>query len=85
MKSALTARELRDWERFNAVEPIGEVRGDIQAAIIAQAAVSPYRKKGKPPPKLKDFMPFHQEDETPRERILRNFRSYANSRSRISS
>lgn len=82
MKRSLTARQLRDWERFNAAEPIGDVRGDVQAAIIAQAAVSPYRKKGQKPPALKDFMPFYHEDDTPRARILRNFLSYAHTKRR---
>lgn len=77
MLRSLTVRQLRDWERFNAVEPIGDVRGDVQAAVIAQAAVAPYVKKGKAPT-LQDFMPFAEKDEedTPRERILRNFRRY---------
>jgi hypothetical protein len=85
MKRRLTARQLRDWEVFNSVEPIGDVRGDVQAAIIAQATVSPYRKKGHKPPALKDFMPFYHEDDTPRAKILRNFLSYAHTRSRSSS
>jgi hypothetical protein len=80
MKRALTARELLDWEVFNSVEPIGDVRGDVQAAIIAQQIVAVNMRKGRRPPKLSKWMPFlAQDQESPRSRILRNFKSYAHS------
>ncbi|WP_317474800.1 phage tail assembly protein T [Cronobacter sakazakii] len=40
MKQTLTARELRMWIEFDRINPIGDRRGDIQAAQISAAVLN---------------------------------------------
>ncbi len=40
LKTSLTASELRMWIEFDRISPIGDRRGDIQAAQIAAATLN---------------------------------------------
>lgn len=40
LKQTLTARELRMWIEFDRINPIGDRRGDIQAAQISAAVLN---------------------------------------------
>lgn len=50
----MSSRELSEWQAFSSLEPIGDRRGDLQAAIIAAAMVNLWSKKKAPPDQ---FMP----------------------------
>ena len=52
----MSTEELREWEVFDAIEPIGQARSDYQTAYLAymMAATSPRAKNAKRP-RLKDF------------------------------
>ena len=39
------------------IEPFGNIRGDIQAAIIAQTVANVHRGRGQRSYKIQDFMP----------------------------
>jgi len=56
----MPCRILREWAEYAAVEPFGDGRADIRAAIIAStvANCAPRSKKGRRKPfKIEDFMP----------------------------
>jgi len=54
----MSSHELSEWMAFYKTEPFGDVRGDVQAAVVAQAALAPHMEKGKKPPSLIELMPF---------------------------
>lgn len=61
MLAETSSAELAEWIAFDQLEPIGPVRGDYQAALIARTVASQYAKK---PPKIEDFLiRFDREDE----------------------
>lgn len=49
MLESMSAQELNEWMAYDMIEPIGNRRGDIQAALIAMtvANYSMTKKKGK--------------------------------------
>lgn len=51
--SRISAKELRDWEVFAAVEPFGEERADIRSAIICCTLARGYGNKKAT---VKDFL-----------------------------
>ncbi len=58
LEQQMSARELMEWVAFDAVEPIGEQRGDIRSAIVAATVANCHRDHRKPPFALHEFMPF---------------------------
>lgn len=52
----ITAREFRIWQAEYMLDPWGEERGDLQAAIVAHTTAECNRSKG-PRTRIKDFMP----------------------------
>lgn len=42
---------------FNEKNPIGQERWDILAAMLMTVMAAPYREKGRPAPKIEDFLP----------------------------
>lgn len=50
---------LSEWIAYYTIEPFGEERADIRAAItdITIAAAAPNRKRGAKLPKIEEFMP----------------------------
>jgi len=53
----LDAAELAEWEALYSVEPWGEVRGDLQTALLAAVLANQWREKGKSKAAVKDFLP----------------------------
>lgn len=54
----MTAREFIEWQAFDRLEPVGEIRGDVRAGIIAAVIANAHRgRKGKAATPA-DFMPF---------------------------
>ena len=51
----MDAHELAEWMAYDKLEPFGEVRADIRAAIIAHTIASVWTKH---PPELEAFLPF---------------------------
>ena len=58
LEASLTSRELLEWLAFHRLEPIGGVRGDYQAALIASTIANVHRAKGRPAHKVQDFLMF---------------------------
>lgn len=57
--ASMTSREMAEWEAYDKIEPIGAIRADIHAALIAREVANnnPYRRK---PTQLADFLPFQE-------------------------
>jgi len=53
----MDSAELTEWMAFYSVEPFGDARGDIQAAIVAATMANCWRGKDKTPYKLSEFLP----------------------------
>lgn len=53
----MSALELTHWEEYERLDPFGLERGDYQAAQVAAAAMSPYRKDGADPLDPADLVP----------------------------
>jgi hypothetical protein len=53
----MSEAEFQDWLTFSAIEPFGEERADLQAAIIACTIANAFRGKKQKPFKPADFMP----------------------------
>ncbi len=56
MLERVTAEELTELEAEYSLEPWGEIRSDIQGAIVACTVASTWSGKGSKP-KVEDFMP----------------------------
>lgn len=54
------SHELAEWMAYYKLEPWGEERADIRAAIVARTVASQWAKE---PPELEAFMPFREQDE----------------------
>lgn len=50
-------RILREWQEYAILEPFGEERADLRAAIVATVIANVFRGKKQRPFKLSDFMP----------------------------
>jgi len=53
----LDSRELTEWMAFDAVEPIGGRRGDVQAAVVASTMANIWRGKDGKALGVQDFLP----------------------------
>lgn len=54
----MTAAELREWMAFDRVEPIGELRADFRAGLVAATVANVHRGRGRQAFTPADFMPF---------------------------
>ena len=52
----VSARELSEWMAYAQMEPFGEERADLRAAIVAMTVANVNRGKGRAA-KVEDFMP----------------------------
>ena len=52
----MPSNELTEWFAFMMVEPIGEERADMRAALIASTLANINRKKTRTPYQIKDFL-----------------------------
>lgn len=60
----ISSRELTEWMQYYELEPFGEERADLRAAIVAATVANANRRKGKRAFKPADFMPrFKQQAE----------------------
>ena len=50
------AKELAEWRAFYNIEPFGEEREDLRAAMVCTVLANINRGKGRPPYRLDDFM-----------------------------
>ncbi len=61
----MSAREFREWQEFYKLEPFGEERADLRAAIVAATMANIWRDKSAEPVEVSAFMPkFGAEEET---------------------
>lgn len=65
MMREMTSPQLMEWIAYYTIEPFGEDRADIRAAItdITIAAAAANRKKGAKLPKIEDFIPKFEAEE----------------------
>lgn len=54
----MTAAELNELRLFHEQEPIGELRGDVRAGMIAATIANVNRKQDSEPFTALDFMPY---------------------------
>ena len=65
MLQTMSHAEFVYWIAVHSIAPIGEMRGDLRAAIIAANVHNANVTKKKDVKKPTDFMPFYKEPETP--------------------
>lgn len=53
----MTAAEFMEWCAYYTIEPWGEERADLRAAIVAATVANGNRGKKQKPYKVEDFMP----------------------------
>ena len=58
--SEFDSHELGEWMAYYRIEPWGEERADIRAAIVARTVASQWAKEI---PELESFMPFREREE----------------------
>ena len=59
----ISSRELAEWMQYYELEPFGEERADLRAAIVATTIANSNRRKGKRAFKPADFMPRFEKKE----------------------
>jgi len=69
----LTSEQLSEWEAYDRLEPVGEIRGDVRNALlcmlVANLAQSVWGKKGRHRMfELQDFLPRWDESVGEKER-----------------
>lgn len=52
----MSSRELSEWQAYDRLEPIGDKRGDYQAALVAMVVTSVFGGKSSKAPRLEDFL-----------------------------
>ena len=70
--SRISSSELAEWQAFASIEPFGEFRADIRAAMIATTTANTWKGKGQRPSKITDFMLSFEppREQTPEEIIM---------------
>ena len=65
MLGRMSSREVTEWMAYASVEPFGEDRGDLRAALICSVIANANRdpKKKADPYQPIDFMPFAEKPE----------------------
>lgn len=67
-----SGRELAEWQAFYLLEPFGEERDDMRAAMVAALMTNLLSKRDKPV-EPKDFMPLYERKEYGSEELQRLF------------
>ena len=57
LQGRMDAREFGCWAAFQTIEPFGDARGDMQAAIIASTIANVNRGKSQSAFSIDDFLP----------------------------
>ncbi len=66
----MSAREFAEWMAYYQLEPFGEERADLRAAIVAKTIADVNTPKGARRAKLTEFMPrFEREEQTVEQQI----------------
>lgn len=63
LDATLSADEFAQWLAFDAIEPIGGPRGDLQAGIVASTIANVNRARGSKAFSPFDFMPLRERDD----------------------
>jgi len=63
MLATISSRKLSEWMAYYQIEPFGEERGDLRAAIIASTLANIWRGKNSKSYKPSDFMPKFDEQQ----------------------
>lgn len=72
----LTSRQLAEWMAFGQLEPFGEVRADLRAAIVASTIANAFSVKGRRF-KPADFLPRFEKPKSQPAAVMRaNFRAF---------
>lgn len=66
MREGITCRELQEWKAEYEIEPFGEERADLRAAIIASTIANCWSKKTYTPA---EFMPDFDREENPQQSV----------------
>lgn len=56
MLARIPLRTFFEWMAYYSIEPFGPRRADVQAALMPWLYASAHRERGKPTPKLEDFI-----------------------------
>lgn len=69
----ISSKEFAEWQAYYRLEPFGEERADIRAAMICKILADINTPKGKTHAKLEDFMPRFgaPEPQTPEDMLAR--------------
>ena len=59
----IDSRELSEWMAFYSLEPFGDIRGDLQAGIVASTIANANSGKGSRTFQPADFMPLMEKPE----------------------
>lgn len=71
---ATDSRELGEWMAYHThIEPIGEVRNDLRAGIIASTIANVNRGKNKQAFTPAEFMPYHEKPKQTEEQMRATF------------
>jgi len=71
------ADEWAHWVAFNNLSPIGDERGDVQAAMVVSTLANINRRKGQQAYKIQDFLPYSQKESGDSEaQLLANFQRF---------
>jgi len=75
---SLSARQLREWMAFYAVDPFGDQRADLRMGILASTLSNRWRGKNENPSEAIQFMPFHRAPQQTPHEIQTTLRSILN-------
>lgn len=56
----MSADEWADWKAVDSISPIGRIRADLQAAIVAQTTANCHLGRNQRAFSRTDFMPFYE-------------------------
>ena len=54
--NSIDAKEIAEWKAYDRIEPFGEERQDLRAALICCTLANIHRGKNQPPFKIDDFL-----------------------------
>ena len=76
LERSLGSRELAEWMAYDSIDPIGEVRGDLRAALISSTMANIHRSTKTRAYKLADFLLIKDpEPDLPIDAQIKNFRA----------
>jgi len=67
LRTKMSAAELTAWMGYARIEPIGGVRGDLRAGVVASTIANVNRGKSQQAYKPVDFMPILQAQQKPKQ------------------